>query len=173
MIPLKKYCELFDDDFERLYITIYNYEKEGNIPIFAKRIGSSYYVEPTMLDYYTDKNMTAWKLATDTIYWLLTDWMCMNGTNIGRELATRSSVFKNYQSWASFISSDLFAIPEQRIYSPRPTMIQEFALHGTHMVIDHYNKTICHQPKGIDYDDFDWDTHINKTIWINQYRDIA
>lgn len=164
MIPLKEYCELFEEDYQKMYVNIYGYEKQGIMPIFAKRVGSTYYVDPDKIDYYTELEYTAWSFATSKLYWFLTEWMNLSHSEIGRRMSLLSPNYKKENSWQVFISNRLFSIPETKIYSPRSTMIQEFAIYGMNIVIDHFVS------KGYKKD-FDWDKHIENTLWANNYKE--
>lgn len=162
---LGDYCEEYGVNYQTLYLTIYEYENKGELPIFAKRDGSNLYVDPSLVTYYTDKERTAWQYSTDRLYWLLTDWMGLSQLELSRQLASRSTQYKDYKSWSTFISTKLFGLPESKIYSPRVTMTQEFAMYGTMILLDYWfeNYETLDNPN---YQEYDWDNHISNTAWI-------
>lgn len=136
-------AELLDTTISSLQVTACNYKKEhGAYPKWyiadGKVGGSKSYVDMEVIASARALERASWIHCTDYLFWWLTDWMELSQNKLANEMAKRSKVYTNRDSWASFFSGSLFNLPKENIYSNHRTMTQEFTIYGTAMALAYY-----------------------------------
>lgn len=137
-IALSDYCNLHGMDYNTAYQGLYKSDKAGNIPCYVSKKNKTYYIDMKLLDEKMNQEKNAWVFATTYTYWWLTDWMKMNCTTIADELSKRSKIYTSKESWNMFLSRNLFNIPTLSIYKDGNSMVREFTVYGTAMVLAYY-----------------------------------
>ena len=69
---------------------------------------------------------STWMRSTDELYWILSDTFKMSDAVIAKQLSRHSKVFKNVDSWKTFLNNVLFRLPPETVYTLADNMHLEF-----------------------------------------------
>lgn len=131
LIRVEPAAELLGTTKNSLMVTASAYKKENGVyPKWyisnGARGGSKSYVDMEVLDRNRQLVRSIWIMCTDNLYWLMSYDFNMSDNYIASQLARRSKLYPNANSWVSFIRKTLFQLPQETVFVLKATMLVEF-----------------------------------------------
>lgn len=96
--------------------------------------GSIAYIDIEILQRYQLIQKRAWLYATDKLYWIFDSMEHYNMSDFASIFSNKSSKKESVNSWAMYLSRDMFNIPSDRIYELKEKKIFDFVKHGTRLI---------------------------------------
>jgi len=94
------------------------------------------------IDYLTDvrnKELEYYRVSSNDIYYYLIDEMGLKDTNIAKIMADKSEIYNKFESWRSFMHSNLFSEPRFK-FIERVSRMSEFYRIGMDIKKEHIEK---------------------------------
>lgn len=134
LVSIKDAAEVLNTTQGAIMTLVSKYKSEnGKVPEWYLVNKKEVHIDMDILNNNNELRKRAWLYATDKLYWIL-DELEGSFTNVCEYLSKHAGGSVN--SWAMYLSRDLFNIPNGNVYELKPCKLFDFVRHGTRYVYD-------------------------------------
>lgn len=99
------------------------------------------YIDTKILIDNTERRHKEWQYATETLYYKIKDLDNVTMIDVARYLA--KNTVGSVNSWAIYLSRDMFVYPTKLVYETKRTKLNDFVQYGKEFLELHNSKSTC------------------------------